>query len=272
MRADHDDVVRVAVTRLGDHLRQEAIRERAVDLEVDGRIQVLLVGLQQVVAERVARDHRSDRRRRGGLVVDEDRILACGRVALVVDDDAGRAGRLGQRPLLDEGARTALDERDLAGHAGVVGGQAAAGRSAGGRIDDSADGEHGSVGEHHGRRVRHRDEVRRRQVAVVGIAGDVGLRRRRDHVQDRWLRLAPDRKVELVDLRLVAGRLQRRHDVVERLLVAGREHLACVVVERGDRLQRGLVLHDLRYGDAADEPFRFRIFRADAVAASAFGA
>ena len=165
---------------------------------------------------------------------------------------------------VDEGARAALDERDLAGHAGVVGRRAPAGRAAGGRIDDAADGEHGCVGEHHGRRVRHRDEVRRRQVAVVSIAGDVGLRRRRDHVQDRRLRLVPDRKVELVDLRLVAGGLQSRHDVVERLLIAGREHLAGVVVKRGDLLQRGLVLSDLRHGDSADELFRFGIVRADA--------
>ena len=162
------------------------------------------------------------------------------------------------------GARATLDERDLAGHAGVVGGHAAAGRSARGRIDDAADGEHGSVGEHNGRRVRHRDEVRRRQVAVVSIAGDIGLRRRRHHVQDRRLRLVPDREIELVDLRVVAGRLQRRHDVVERLLVAGREHLTCVVVERGDLLQRDLVLRDVGYRDVADELFRLGILRGDA--------
>ena len=173
-----------------------------VDLEVHGRVLALLVGLQQLVAEGVAGDHRGDRRRRVGLVVDEDRVLPRRRVALVVDDHARGAGRLRQRPLVDEGARAALDERDLAGHAGVVSRRAAAGRAARGRVDDAADREHGSVGELHGRRVGHGDEVGGGLVAVLGVAGDVRLGRRRDHVQDRRLRLRPEREVELVDLRV----------------------------------------------------------------------
>ena len=75
VRADHDDVVGVAATRLRDHLRQEAVGEVPVDLEVHGRVLALLVGLEQLVAEGVAGDHRGDGRRRVGLVVDEDRVL-----------------------------------------------------------------------------------------------------------------------------------------------------------------------------------------------------
>ena len=117
--ADHDDVRRVAPARLGQHVVRGGDASEGVGFEAQHeagrRGELLADGLRD----------RGDRDVQGEAVAER---AADGARGVVVDDDPARAGVVRVRRLDREGARTALDERDVAGgEAGEVGGLAPGG-------------------------------------------------------------------------------------------------------------------------------------------------
>ena len=109
VRAGHDDVVVVAGAGLGDHVVGLARLRGVVDGHGHGRARASARG----------RSRRRTSRTRPGCeargVADHVEQPGAARLALVHDDDGGRAGGLRVEHLDVEATRAALDERDRAG-------------------------------------------------------------------------------------------------------------------------------------------------------------
>ena len=113
MSSGHDDVVVVAPVELGEHVGLRDVDDR------DGRRRTGL-GERLTGSEARADNRDVDRRerragRRHGCDVGEG-AAAVGRVALVEEDNCGRARGLGIRDLEGEAAAASLDQRDPAGN------------------------------------------------------------------------------------------------------------------------------------------------------------
>jgi len=230
MGACHDDVVRIAASRLGDHV-------------LGGCRLAQRLGLQpQHQARRRCELNAKALRDPGDWEIERERVTKRpGEISrdVVVDHDANCAGVEGVGCLDGEcarrlaGRRAALDERDVAGReARPIGGRAAAVISGWG-----ADGSS--------------------HVAVPGVAHDdvrqIRDGSRLDLLQDRrGDHLEPD-EVEGLACHVVAGGLEDVDRVVDRLVIAGRARHAGAIVVVGDLLQGGLVLTDAFNGHAVQE-------------------
>src|SRR3712207_2001475 len=230
---DHG-AARGAFCRPADHVARGALLHEGLGRDAHHRV-ALLVDVVELFADLEARADDRDLEGVGGAQGAREDAAPAG-VALVKDPARRGAGLLGFQGFLPEGARPALDERDVARRkVREVGIFAAAGVAAGrvSRRDADVHGLHGGLGGA-GTRVGHGREVLALHVEPRGGLDALHLRGRVLLEKEEVERLQPD---------LVAGGPELLRDVPRRVVVAFGPGGPGVAVGGRDPLELTLVLH-----------------------------
>ena len=256
--AHHDDVVRIARRRLGDHVARRVGPRPPVDLEAGLAAGVAVLDpVGQRLGRVVGRGHRRDVDPGD---VEPQRDGAPG-LALVEEDHAAGARPVRQLELGRECALAALHERDRpVRHPVVVGRLAAAGAAVDrrGRVEVEVDRPH-RRGDVRRARVVHRAEVApERPAAIPGTnASPPSDRQHRRRVVGEEVQVV----LEVVEGDVHAGGFRPVGHVEGRGVVAGRSRQPVAARRVGDPVERGLVLQDPRRTDRGPQLLRVVVAR-----------